>query len=163
MDPDLQPTLHQRCEWIHTFPFRVFLFNKYKIKPAPRWLGLDSSWIWQKEHLRVFMRTQFYASGLGWSLTESQFHSHLSQRNAAHPVCDSTKYQSDQQGTFTSDFFLQLPPGLQDLVHVGVDQDLLLPDRYPTVLLQRWESLQQMLLDQDVGRLHRLGAISEFK
>lgn len=98
MDSDLQPTLHQRCEWIHTFPFRVFLFNKYKIKPAPRWLGLDSSWIWQKEHLRVFMRTQFYASGLGWSLTESQFHSHLSQRNAAHPVCDSTKYQSDQQG-----------------------------------------------------------------
>lgn len=41
MDSDLQPTLHQRCEWIHTFPFRVFLFNKYKIKPAPRWLGLE--------------------------------------------------------------------------------------------------------------------------
>lgn len=41
MDPDLQPTLHQRCEWIYTFPFRVFLFNKYKIKPAPRWLGLE--------------------------------------------------------------------------------------------------------------------------
>ncbi|KAG7217543.1 hypothetical protein INR49_021398 [Caranx melampygus] len=61
----------------------------------------------------------------------------------------------------TSDFFLQPPSGLEDLVHVGVDQHLLLPDRCPTVLLQRRQSLQQMLLDQDVGSLHRLSTTSD--
>lgn len=62
----------------------------------------------------------------------------------------------------TSDFFLQLLSGIEDLIHVGVDLHLLLPYRRSTFLLQCRKSLQQMLLDQDVRRLHRLGTISEF-
>lgn len=80
-------------------------------------------------------------------------------------MSDSSEYQSasecaaqqqQEKKNITSDVFLQLPPGAEDLVHVRVDQHLLLPHRRPTFLLQRRQSLQQVLLDQDVRRLHRL-------
>lgn len=84
-------------------------------------------------------------------------------RPNAEPVPSSERVEQQKNEDVTSDFVLQLPPGPDDLVHVGVDQDLLLPGRDATVLLQCWESLQQVLLDQDVGRLHRLGASSPFE
>lgn len=81
----------------------------------------------------------------------------LIQYPTSHRVSSSTVlwHQSDD---LTSNFLLQLPPGLEDLVHVGVDLDLLLPGRDATLLLQQRQPLQQVLLSQDVGRLHRLSA-----